>query len=86
MRFNVNDYVRVRLTDEGRAIHRKEYDDLIAAYPKITHAYTRPKEDAEGWSKWQLWDLMQRFGPYITMGMCPPFETEIEIPATEKAK
>lgn len=28
--FNINDYVHVRLTPEGRRIHRADYDNLAA--------------------------------------------------------
>ena len=37
------------------------------------------KEDKDGWSKWQLWDLMSTFGKYISLGCATPFDTEIEI-------
>ena len=44
--------------------------------------YIPPKEDTEGWSTWQLWDLMQRFGQHFYLQNTPaqmPFETTIEI-------
>lgn len=76
MEFNINNYVRVRLTDAGRAHHRKEWEELLAG-TKLT--YTPPVEDAGGWSRWQLWNLMQVFGPMIGMGMPSPFGTVIDI-------
>jgi hypothetical protein len=39
-----------------------------------------PKEDAEGWSEWQLWVLMQEFGPHMGLGFLAVIETEIEVP------
>jgi hypothetical protein len=82
MRFNINDNVRVRLTDEGRAIHRKIWDDLRAEHP-LVGPYTPPKEDADGFTRWQLWRLMQDFGPAIRMGFRPPFEPDIEVEVAE---
>jgi hypothetical protein len=58
-----NDYVRVKLTEYGRNVLRQQHDDLKAAYPKTTLAGDGvPDEDADGWSEWQLWWLMQKLG------------------------
>ena len=78
--FNINDYVQVRLTDRGRACLRENYDKLNAAYGgKLHFNHTPPKEDKDGWSRWQAWSLMQDLGPHISMGMNPPFETTIRV-------
>lgn len=83
MFFNINHEVKVRLTVAGRAAHRKNHEDLkdwaTKHGAKEWHAYAPPKEDENGWSKWQLWCLMQQFGPYLRNGGDVPFETEIEI-------
>jgi hypothetical protein len=81
-RFNLNDHVRVKLTDHGRKIHREQFRELNARLPLAANMqYTPPKEDAEGWSRWQLWELMSRFGEHI--GMCQPnvFDLWIEFEA-----
>lgn len=82
MKFNINDEVRVRLTDVGRAIHRKNHDDLFKAWGArgVMPEYRPPKEDPGGWSTWQLWDLMHEFGRHCYNGAKIPFETEIDIP------
>jgi hypothetical protein len=78
--FNVNDYVQVKLTDRGRACLRENYDKLNAAYAgKLSYLLTPPKEDKDGWSRWQAWSLMKDLGPHISMGMQPPFETTIRV-------
>lgn len=77
--FNINDYVMVRLTDYGRALHRERFDELKAAFPRMTLEYQPKEEDEDGWSKWQAWDLIQSFGPNINMGGNLPFETTIRI-------
>ncbi len=72
--FNMNDYVRVKLTDKGREIHKKTWTSLV---PRMK--YNPPKEDKDGWSEWQLWVLMQEFGAHIAMGIESPLESNIEI-------
>lgn len=79
IRFNINEYVRVKLTPHGMAIHRATHDALNAQFPNANLEYRAPEEDAEGWSKWQAWSLMQAFGPHIYMGGKSPFETTIEV-------
>ena len=79
MRFNINNYVRVRLTDRGRSIHREWYEKISKQYPPDCLSYRPPTEDEEGWSRWQLWDLMNIFGPSCMNGCIIPFETEIDI-------
>lgn len=82
LRFNVNSYVRVRLTDHGRKLHRQGWEKWIAQFPNFPD-YVPPKEDAGGWSEWQLWDLMNVFGPFMGNGRETPFETEIVIPTPD---
>lgn len=82
MIFNVNHLVRVRLTPRGRDICRQQAAELRRAHPTIRTPYTPPREDENGWSDWQLWHLMEVFGPYVGPGAEIPFETDIEIPAS----
>lgn len=81
-RFNINDKVRVRLTDHGHFVHRKSHEQLVGHMrPGIRDEfpYIPPIEDSDGWSEWQLWDLMRTFGPHIWMTgeMC--FATGIQF-------
>ena len=78
--FNVNEYVRVKLTERGKKCLRENYDKLAQAWGgKLTFQFRLPEEDADGWSRWQMWSLMQDLGPHISMGSEPPFETSIEV-------
>jgi len=70
--FNINHYVFVRLTERGHQVHRRSYEQLGIPAPEI-------KEDVDGWSRWQLWDLMSIFGASCFMGPKSPFETTIRI-------
>jgi hypothetical protein len=66
MKFNVNNLVRVKLTDHGKKILQNDAINL-------------PKEDKDGWSEWQLWGLMSNFGQYLYNGCELPFEINIEF-------
>lgn len=72
--FNINEHVWIKLTDAGRKHHR-ERDR--ARYPMLD--YSAPVESEDGWSRWQLWHLMQVFGEAIYMGGTAPFETTIRL-------
>lgn len=78
--FNLNDEVKVKLTDKGREIHRKQFDDLVEGLAPCHGMVYRPKEeDSEGWSTWQLWNLMHLYGEHCYNGCDIPFETTIKI-------
>jgi hypothetical protein len=76
--FNLNNYIRVQLTDSGRGIIRQNFADLKKSFPKLSGP-NLPNEDADGWSRWQLWNLMQTFGPHIGLGIENPFAILIQI-------
>jgi hypothetical protein len=73
--FNVNWYVRVRLTDTGRAHLRK-----------VWPIYRSKVEESDGLSRWQLWSLMETFGAAMYLGCDPPFETTIELEGDRAAE
>jgi len=82
MEFNINHYVKVKLTERGRKILKEQHEELIRGPLGILgdmKTYKPKKEDGEGWSTWQMWDLMVTLGRYCYMGPMPPFETEIII-------
>ena len=53
-------------------LHKKEFE----TYHK--GIYTPPAEDEEGWSRWQLWALMDVFGPHMSLGVESPFGPVID--------
>lgn len=78
MKFNLNQYVKIKLTDYGRHILEADHNALYV-YFSNPPKFVMPKEDAGGWSKWQLHYVFARFGKYIGMGKEIPFETTIII-------
>lgn len=84
-KLNINDHVRVRLTDLGRktlAVLRAKTNEDIAARCQVVDPPRLPLavEEKDGWSTWQLWDLMATFGEFQGLTRPLMFETEIEIP------
>lgn len=71
---NLNEYVRVRLTQRAREHHHRRHQEAFAAYPVGRFPYSPPREDADGWSRWQLHELMRCFGDLVSLGSDSPFE------------
>lgn len=86
MDFNINHHVMVKLTQHGHRLLRNDFRQKYGDGLTASHVYKPPKEDADGWSRWPLWELMQRFGEHFHLGqMTPPFELTIRIPDKEAA-
>lgn len=73
---NINDFVWVRLTQRGRDIDRAAHERLRAIAP-IVGPYVDGAKN--GWSQFQLYQLMYYFGQDCYMGADLPFETEISL-------
>ena len=80
--FNINDDICVRLTKTGKEILRKKFEILSTDHGNHDLTFSLPDEDENGYSKWQLWDLMNQLGKYCYNGYDPPFEVIIKIPIT----
>jgi hypothetical protein len=79
MKFNINENVKVKLTDFGGSVLRKQHDELRKAYSNVIDfpKFQEPEKDENGYSKFQLWALMESLGSYCGMAKEYPFETEI---------
>jgi hypothetical protein len=77
--FNVNHHVQVKLTDEGRRIHRDTLTPPIGS----RYGYSPPIETSDCWSRWQLHQLMNLFGQHLYPGCELPFETTIRLETEE---
>ena len=72
MTINLNDRVKVKLTDWGKDVYRSAYFNLnkVLCRQIFTAKQAEPKVDNEGYTAFQLWDFINLFGNY--MGMCEP--------------
>jgi hypothetical protein len=62
--FNINDCVLVKLTEHGRDVEYHSYDNA----PSGCREGLTKKPDANGYTCWQLHDLMHTFGPELYNG------------------
>lgn len=62
-----------------RYLHAELEAEIASHGGELTSPYKEPKEDYQGWSEWQLWNLMAAMGP--KMGIACPllFETDIQF-------
>jgi hypothetical protein len=77
MKFNINDSVRVKLTDHGRDIWYHRNDELnkkFNLHPPLSSGY--PLE-VDGWFEEQLWVIMNVFGPHLYNGCKQVFEKNV---------
>lgn len=79
MKFNINYYVRVKLTETGIEILRKDHDAIMEMIPEEKRYPFKLELTPDGWYRTQAWCLMETFGPHIHIGGGYPFETEIDI-------
>jgi hypothetical protein len=79
---NLNDYVLIQLRPKGRVMLAEQdarWSKLYATtYGRLPTA-EKQEADNDGWSRWQLWSLIEAFGPALYLGCDPPFETTIRI-------
>ena len=72
-KLNLNETIKVRLTDLGKDIYYHQYDDLnecIKARGGKPLQQRYPEVDMDGYTKFQLWCFIELYGPHI--GMCKP--------------
>lgn len=79
MEFNINDIVKVKLTDVGLRIHKERWKVLNKRNPSVFHSYSPPVVDENGYTRYQMWELMERYGSAVGLAKHLPFETEIVI-------
>ena len=74
---NINDHVWVRLTEHGHAVLSAWYADLSR---RVGHELPRPElRTVNGWTAFQTWCLMEKFGERSGMGTPLCFETTVWI-------
>lgn len=81
MKINLNDFVKFKLTGYGQYIYYHRFDSIIRAYPSAFIKPTPLPIDDEGYSKMQMWEFIQTFGPHIGMGsdkVVDPIELIVE--------
>ena len=80
MEINLNDTVRVKITDVGRKMIDDETREVKKFMPSYDSSYIYYSQDDDGYVSMQLWRVMELFGGGIGMHQYPlPIETTIII-------
>lgn len=66
--FNINDFIKVKLTDHGKDIYYHQYDEFNKLYGGKIFKPRYPEVDSEGYTRIQLWQFMNIFGPHLYNG------------------
>ena len=77
---NLNDFVKVKLTDVGKDIYYHQNDELNEAIRQRGGRPVEarmPKVDEDGYTSFQLHDLMTLYGPHIAVWKQLPFATNM---------
>jgi hypothetical protein len=79
IKFNLNDYVKVKLTDKGKEMLKKYYKSESLDWLDGDH-------EGDGWYRFQLHALASIFGEELHFGSCSqlPFETGIYLKVDQK--
>lgn len=77
MTFNLNDAIRFKPKEAGKAIYREYWREAceIAGLPA-----REIEVNADGWATMQLHEFMRIYGPHIGPGFESPIGMEIELP------
>jgi hypothetical protein len=84
-KLSMNDRVFVKLTEHGRQLMLQNYTTFWAGRV-APYKFKLPQEDEDGWSRWQLWMLMEEFGQHIHIGMRNPFDLTICLEEPKECK
>lgn len=79
-KINFNEYVKVKLTQYGVDILRLRHESLDRQLKKNGYGELGPfklEMDDEGYTKFQIWRLINIFGDYVHEGMEQPFESDM---------
>lgn len=89
IKINLNETVKVKLTDYGKDVYYHQFDDLNKRIIKNGGKPIEPhfpKEDENGYCEMQLWGLMELYGNYMAMehqNVFKPFEIIYEYELKE---
>lgn len=81
IRINLNESIKVKLTDWGKEIYYHQYDKVNQIAGREICKPSFPKEDENGYTEFQLWDFIQLYGIHIGMTLpdvIKPFEIVYE--------
>jgi len=78
MKFNINNNILVKLNEKGLQ-HLRDEHTLLCTKLNIPYKYTEPNIDKDGYTKFQMWSFMQKFGPVTRLSQELHYDLEIII-------
>lgn len=85
VRFNVNNWVKVKLNDKGIRELERQHEELSAMLKRPLGGFSI-EQDTDGYSKFQLHSLMNSFGHLMELGEEIPFDSEIILWCADEIK
>jgi hypothetical protein len=82
MHFNINDSVRVKLTEEGKRIFLEDAKHWRSQLPPAvakTLPVSLPTTDADGYCSFPMWEFMRLYGPHLHLGCEIPFDARLRF-------
>ena len=79
MKLNINECLKVKLTTAGINELSRQREEFIRAFPHIKLGDLIKNTDSDGYTKFQLHDLMNKFGHMMSVGSELPFHANILI-------
>ena len=86
MRLNLNDNIKVKLTEHGKDIYYHQYDRTNAFWGRELCKPSYPKIDEDGYTTFQLWHFMELYGVHIGMtlpNVIEPLDIVFDEPTIE---
>lgn len=77
--FNLNDKVLVKLKEEGFKYWLADLNEYMPEKLGTTMEDLRSRCDKDGYIEFQTWEFMRVFGPTISIGSQPIFETTLRF-------
>ena len=68
IRINLNEPIKVKLTQLGKDIYYHRFDSLNRAIGEDICKPSYPVEDEDGYTEFQLWYFMNLYGNFIDIG------------------
>jgi len=91
MKININDYVKIKLTDYGKEVLKETKEEFLTSFNKryntkhtVDSFFEKIEYDKEGYTKFQLWHLMEIFGDYMYNGADNVFDLNIKLTKWEE--
>ena len=68
VKINLNETIKVKLTQFGKDIYTHQYDEIAKKYPLLKISRPEIRIDENGYTEFTLWQFMNLYGPYMEIG------------------